>query len=96
MKTRRIRVEDLGVDHFGVGIINICMNTSIRSPRETKTNPAGELPPPADVDDSNAERIDVENLDPNSRYFRGVESVFGASKNRKSKDAQNRILDIRL
>ena len=32
----------------------------------------------ADVDDSNAERIDVEVLDPNSTCFRGVEPVMGA------------------
>ena len=52
----------------------------------------------ADVDDSSLERIDVEVLDPESTVFRGirgVESVFGASKNRKTKNAQNRILDVR-
>ena len=49
----------------------------------------------ADVDDSNAERIDVEVLDPNPTCFRGVESVFGASKSRKTENAQNEILDAR-
>ena len=51
----------------------------------------------ADVDDSSLERIDVEVLDPESTVFRGirgVESVFGAPKNRKTKNAQNRILDV--
>ena len=33
------------VDPFGVGIINICMNTSIRSPRETKGQPQAGEPP---------------------------------------------------
>ena len=53
----------------------------------------------ADVDDSSLERIDVEVLDPESTVFRGirgVESVFGASRNRKTENAQNEILDIRL
>ena len=53
----------------------------------------------ADVDDSSLERIDVEVLDPESTVFRGirgVESVFGASKNRKIENAQNRILDVRF
>ena len=69
------------VDPFGVGIINIYMNTSIRSPRETKGQPRAGVPPRggglcfsrasdagihADVDDSNAESIDVEVRDPNS------------------------------
>ena len=47
--TRRIRVEDLDVDPFGVGIINICMNTSIRNPRETKGQPQAGGAPPAGV-----------------------------------------------
>ena len=94
------------VDPLGVGIINICMNTSIRSPRETKGQPQAGVPPRggglcfsrasdagihADVDDSNAERIDVEVLDPNST--RRIQ--LWCIKNRKFENAQNRILDVR-
>ena len=44
-KKPQIRIEDLDVAHFGAGIINICMNLSIRSLRETKRQPQAGVAP---------------------------------------------------